>query len=180
PKTFNGTSREVALLEGRAYFDVARNENSPFLVNSGGVTTKVLGTAFTIVKKDTVVKVTVSRGKVNVGTQHNNVDLVANQQAVVNSNTNVVEKQGANPGAYSLWMAHTLEYDDIPLGELSSIIEMRYGRPFHFQDTLLKDYRVKVAILKQDRIETVIEKLNFITNINFKIEEHVITVNTNN
>src|SRR5690606_32291555 len=57
PKTFNGDSREVTLLKGSAYFDVARNKHSSFLVNSGEVTTKVLGTAFNVVKKDTLVKV---------------------------------------------------------------------------------------------------------------------------
>jgi ferric-dicitrate binding protein FerR (iron transport regulator) len=47
PSNFNGTSREV-FLEGEAYFDVAHNEEKPFLVHSGKLTVKVLGTVFNL------------------------------------------------------------------------------------------------------------------------------------
>src|SRR5690606_17747773 len=143
-------------------------------------TTKVLGTAFSGVKKDPTEKALVSRREVNVGTLHTGVDLVEIQQAGVKRNTSIVEKRQGNAVSYSHWMAPTLEYSDIPLGELSNIIELRYGLPFRFQDEDLKDYRLKVTILKQDKIETVVSKLNFITNIKFKMEGHEIIVNANN
>jgi ferric-dicitrate binding protein FerR (iron transport regulator) len=64
-KSFGSQSR-MATLEGEAFFEVARDEEKPFKVSSGGVTTKVLGTSFNIKneRKNNKVEIVVSSGKV--------------------------------------------------------------------------------------------------------------------
>ena len=47
PGTFNGKNRKVAL-SGEAYFEVLHDEKSPFLVDAGVYTVKVLGTKFNV------------------------------------------------------------------------------------------------------------------------------------
>lgn len=47
PVTFDQSRREV-YLEGEAFFNVARDEDRPFMVYSGGLVTRVLGTSFNI------------------------------------------------------------------------------------------------------------------------------------
>lgn len=47
PKQFAGSERRVRL-EGEAYFEVAHNEQQPFVVEAAGVETRVLGTEFNI------------------------------------------------------------------------------------------------------------------------------------
>ena len=47
PNTFVGTERKI-FLSGEAYFDVARDENRPFLVEFQGGKVKVLGTRFNV------------------------------------------------------------------------------------------------------------------------------------
>ncbi|WP_168220219.1 FecR family protein [Azospirillum thermophilum] len=65
---FTGTERRVALMRGRAYFDVVRDPARPFRVAAGFSTVEVTGTAFTVQsdrREDTVFlehgRVTVSR-----------------------------------------------------------------------------------------------------------------------
>src|SRR5690606_29105984 len=66
PEAFDEGLREVHL-EGEAFFDVARNEHSPFVVRTKSVTTRVLGTSFNIEAfPDEQISVTVATGKVEV------------------------------------------------------------------------------------------------------------------
>ncbi len=66
---FKQSRRQVILTRGRAVFRVAKNAQSPFLVEAGGTTVRAIGTAFGVDRRisDQVV-VTVSEGKVAVST----------------------------------------------------------------------------------------------------------------
>lgn len=64
---FTGKLREVKL-EGEAYFDVVKNPNKPFIVHTGGIKIKVLGTSFNVKSyaSDKTVETTLIRGLVQV------------------------------------------------------------------------------------------------------------------
>jgi transmembrane sensor len=58
--------RHVVLQSGEAHFQVARNENRPFVVTVGDVAVRALGTAFTIDRGSERVDVVVTEGTVQV------------------------------------------------------------------------------------------------------------------
>ena len=64
---FAGATREVKL-EGEAYFDVTKNPNRPFIVHTGGINIKVLGTVFNVrsYPADKTVETTLIHGLVQV------------------------------------------------------------------------------------------------------------------
>jgi len=68
PKQFTGASRTVTLLKGEAYFQVVTQVGVPFIVRSGPLETKVLGTSFDIRAYDEVqpLQIAVLSGKVCV------------------------------------------------------------------------------------------------------------------
>ncbi len=88
---FNKNVREI-YLEGEGYFDVARNEQKPFLVQTSTIAIKVLGTAFNVkaYPEESIVETTVERGKVQLleplTTSQGTTILQANQKAVVIKN----------------------------------------------------------------------------------------------
>lgn len=59
-------SREVALIRGRALFDVARDSQRPFTVTAGGTRTTALGTRFQIQRSPERVSVVLTEGSVSV------------------------------------------------------------------------------------------------------------------
>lgn len=67
PEEFDGTAR-IVQLEGRAFFDVASNPSRSFLVQSGELLVRVLGTSFDVsaYESDWDMTVTVASGSVNV------------------------------------------------------------------------------------------------------------------
>ncbi|PVH25942.1 hypothetical protein DC487_08435 [Sphingobacterium corticibacter] len=68
PKSFeNSSTREVTLI-GEAYFDVARNEQKPFLIHTPRMEIRVLGTAFNVrdYQEDQQAETALIRGQVEV------------------------------------------------------------------------------------------------------------------
>lgn len=65
PVNFKGAERKVEI-QGEAYFEVAHNENSPFVVRTSEQTVKVLGTAFNVNTYDGHVATTLINGRVQL------------------------------------------------------------------------------------------------------------------
>lgn len=96
PAVFAARSREVQL-SGTAFFEVVKNPAQPFLVHANSLTTRVVGTSFTIFApaKGTDTRVVVRTGRVAVyprptsaaaaTTEASTVLLTANQQAIYHS-----------------------------------------------------------------------------------------------
>ena len=60
------TRRNVTLLEGEAYFEVAHDEDMTFIVSAGRTVIQALGTAFSVSKLADQIEVTVTEGLVQV------------------------------------------------------------------------------------------------------------------
>lgn len=86
-------------LHGEAYFEVQRDEERPFVVETGDVTVTVLGTAFEVSAFDTSasVLVRVRHGKVRVIAQGDSVILEAGGFARYNKTANLLERLPAPP-----------------------------------------------------------------------------------
>ncbi|RZM21453.1 MAG: FecR family protein, partial [Pedobacter sp.] len=73
PSQFTGSERKI-LLEGEAYFEVAKNKEMPFIVESGGQRVEVLGTHFNIsaYQDEGSIKTTLLEGSVRIayGSRH--------------------------------------------------------------------------------------------------------------
>lgn len=67
PEEFTGSER-VVQMSGEAFFDISKDPDHPFIVNTGEISTKVLGTSFQVkaIIGDPNVEVAVKTGKVTV------------------------------------------------------------------------------------------------------------------
>jgi transmembrane sensor len=68
---YGAQQREVHLLQGEAYFEVAHNAERPFLVYAGTNIVRAVGTAFTVYLKKQDVEVVVTEGAVEVSAAAN-------------------------------------------------------------------------------------------------------------
>ncbi|MFY9083292.1 FecR domain-containing protein, partial [Aliarcobacter butzleri] len=60
---FNG-KREVNLINGRAMFEVAKDENRPFIIKSKDINIEVVGTKFEVIHKEDTTTINVENGVV--------------------------------------------------------------------------------------------------------------------
>jgi len=133
PAHFRGPFRNVAL-EGEAYFEVVRDEEKPFLVQSQGVTTRVLGTRFNVKAYPQMerVAVTVVSGKVGVlgeGKENKSILLTANQQAVYHKLSKALSQQADMDAQNEIaWQSGRLVFHNTPLPEVLLAIYHKYGQ----------------------------------------------------
>lgn len=99
PSVFARHKREL-YLEGEAFFEVARDEKRPFLVYSGGLVTRVLGTSFNIRSSTGKTEVEVVSGSVSVyentgkpASEVKAVILTPNQRVVFEKNAKKLEPE---------------------------------------------------------------------------------------
>ncbi len=119
--------REV-LLEGEAFFEVVRDERSPFTVKGGGAQTTVLGTRFNVraYTGETRVEVTVESGKVSlepIASRKKRVLLNAGNSGVYSKQENKVELYEEGIFKAGAWKSKSLVFQDHRLREMLPVLE---------------------------------------------------------
>jgi ferric-dicitrate binding protein FerR (iron transport regulator) len=114
-----GAEHRNIKLQGKAFFDVNRNENLPFNIQENDLTVSVLGTSFTVDGENDIVSV--NTGKVSVVSKDDIVVLTKNQETQLsNDNLNITT---ANTNT-ALWRNSSLSFDDSPLAQVVADINM--------------------------------------------------------
>jgi len=158
---FHGPNREV-FLSGEAFFDVKKNPASPFLVHTGNVITKVLGTSFTIRAYPGVneFKVLVNTGKVRVFTMKPapaaeaginavaGVTLMPDEQAMLLPNGSGFRKTviAAVPMLSPQKAARVFAFKDTPLPQIIARLEEAYGVKIDYDRSKYADARITASL----------------------------------
>ncbi len=148
PAAFGDSSREVSLT-GEAYFDVAHNPAKPFLVHTGAFVTRVLGTAFNIraYTKDSLVAITVERGKVQVQRQDNKKSLSilqAGDQLIIDKQAGTPHLAKADVKLVTQWKDNDLLFDNIRFEEAAVILGRHFNITLQFRNDALRNCRFTV------------------------------------
>lgn len=128
-------TREVQLLRGRVWFEVAHNE-SAFSVIAGEVETRVLGTAFAVEYTAAAVSVTVEHGQVTVATGQHSVAVSAGQRLRVAAGFHG-RPEAVDPDIALAWRRGVLVFDRASLAKVVAELDrMSAGRVLLADDTL--------------------------------------------
>lgn len=191
---FNTSNRTVAL-SGEAYFDVAKDQHIPFIVNTKMTAIKVLGTIFNVKEypEEGISETTLIRGKVEVTSNSNpskKVTLLPNQKYVDTTPENrgtiqaglqdieatpKASGQNANFIAETAWVTKRLDIANQPLGEIASSLEDWYGIPIIFEDEQVKEYTY-TGIFQNESVTATLEALQLSYPFQFKIENERIII----
>ncbi len=160
--------REV-YLDGEAFFKVTKDSKRPFLVYTGTIVTRVLGTSFTVrAYALQEASVTVRTGIVAVsqaGHTHsapkptNSVVLTANQAVKYSlKSAKLVKSLAEEPVALAAQSPTEYTYTDRPVAEIVRDIEKRYGIPIVFDLQTVRQCTVTMSLSN----ESFYESLNLI------------------
>jgi transmembrane sensor len=118
--------RDVRLLRGRAYFDVAPDAKRPFTVEAGARAVTALGTAFSVRWDSQNILVVLERGHVRIASPHRADLALSPGQAYDAQGDGAGQVERVDLGRDLAWRSGYLEFRDEPLtqavGEMS-----RYG-----------------------------------------------------
>lgn len=134
PEEFTGSERKV-YLSGEAFFDVAKDINHPFIVETDSTTTRVLGTSFTIRTDQGKAGITVFSGKVAFAetvNPTNSTDLEPGEKALFDHpNKPISKSKESDPNVLS-WKTGVLVFQNTALTNVT--------------DRLTRHYRQEVSI----------------------------------
>jgi transmembrane sensor len=176
PNPFDAKKREV-FLNGKAFFDVAKNAEKPFWVHTYKISTRVLGTSFMVsyFEGDQKAKVQVKTGKVSVYTQKETersekqdyllragVVLTPNQQVLFDTDDNRLTKSIVEePVQITTVEKFNFKFEEVPLKDVLAILEKAYGISFNYDEKKIQNCYITANIEK----ESLYEKLNLICRI---------------
>ena len=129
PEDFQ-TNRKVTL-EGEAFFEVAKDPDHPFSVESKGITTTALGTSFNIstFNRQDKVAVTLVTGKVKLQQLGNPKELELNpgEESLLAVDESIPSKYRVNTRDRILWIDGVLKFQNTNFSEMVSTLERWYG-----------------------------------------------------
>jgi ferric-dicitrate binding protein FerR (iron transport regulator) len=178
PPQFAAGKREV-YLTGEAYFDVKHADKQPFLIYTGKVTTMVLGTAFNINAypgRENII-VSVSRGKVRVNYEANEVaTLTQGQQVKVNSNNSTVIQKKMAINEAAPWQQGNLQYDDETISDIVADLERNYDVTIRVQSEAVARERISTSFRRDVGIENALKVLCNLTDTRLKLENNMYVI----
>ena len=175
-ENFSGNTREVGL-NGQAFFDVARNKNKPFIINTGNLQVTVLGTAFDVksYNDDDFACITVIRGKVRVTSPKNEYTIVPNEQAFFQKSTGKLIKREVKSSDFIKWTNGTLYFDQTPVEEMVRRLERWYNVKIQVNDPDILSRTVTGEYINESLV-SVLKTLEFSLNIKYEFNEKVVTL----
>ncbi len=103
-------------LEGEAFFEVARDEEHPFIIDTEMGEVEVLGTGFNVLCNESSTIVSVSHGRVELRNESGSIELSEGQCAEATEN-NISEVIEVNPN-YQAWKTGEFIFINTPLTEV--------------------------------------------------------------
>ena len=176
PANFSGTMFREIYLDGEAFFDIARDEEKPFIVHASGLAIKVMGTAFNVrsYAKDRVVETTLVEGKVSIESVFEDsvfqVTLLPNQQALFRKDSGTLALEDTvKTENYVAWKHGWMIFDDKPFSFIKETMERWYDVSIHMEDqkSLSCTYSAR---FKDKTLQEVLEIFRNTESIQYRIE----------
>lgn len=170
PVAFVGDRREV-VLEGEAFFDVAKNEK-PFIVKTSFGDVRVLGTAFGIsaYASESESYTTLVRGKVSVEREGMKPVVILPGEQVVTFKDGKMIKQEVDVEEFVGWKDGIYVFKEKSLGEIMKTLERWYNISVDFQEKSLVDLPFTGNLKRYDDINVFFDALTRTGDMKYRVE----------
>jgi hypothetical protein len=179
PVTFTGGQRLVEIT-GEAYFEVAKNDNMPFIVKDGNTEVQVLGTHFDVngYKDEPTIKVTLLEGEVRTVqliTRRSQL-LKPGEQAQMNLQGQIQLIKNADTEAAVAWKNGYFQFDREDLGTIMRQVSRWYDVEVKYSDVKLENQLFSGTVSRFKNVSELLKMLSLTGAAHFKIDGEEIIV----
>jgi len=165
PVKFSKSERKVEL-KGQAYFDVAKNPQKPFVIETDDAYIQVLGTAFNVKSyEQKAFELIVERGKVKVSLK-NDPDVsqivVAGEKVVIRKNS--LQKSAWEDDGSLAWRLGKMQFKDETLQNIVRVINRNYHSDIVISDEQTANRRLTVTF-DENSLSTITELICITLNL---------------
>lgn len=180
PEQFGASSRQVEL-EGEAFFEITKDSRKPFIVHTGNVQTRVLGTSFKIdAFKNRPLTVAVATGKVRVDEYINET---GKSLAILTPGQKVTYDQGMIKTAttevdeISGWKAARLVFHNQSLKEITTELERWYNVEISFDNKGKAKEKISVVLQADVPLNKIMKILAATGHFKYHLTSRNVTIN---
>ncbi|HNX88355.1 MAG TPA: DUF4974 domain-containing protein [Paludibacteraceae bacterium] len=177
---FNLDKREL-LLDGEAYFEVAKNPKKPFVVKSNEITVEALGTAFGIkaYSEDVRVSSILMHGKVRVTTP-NGINILKPNERIQYDKIKRTTQQSTVTNAidFTGWIHNELRFENESLDEIAKNVQRIYNVEIIFASEGLKKLRY-TGTVDNNSLESVLNIITLTSPISYQMDKQKVILYEN-
>lgn len=152
--------RDVRLIDGEAYFEVAKDAARPFTVHTALGSARAIGTRFNVYLEHSHLAVTTAEGRVLVnGAAGSGVFVDAGNQAQIDPQSSRASVSRANVSSVLNWRSQQIEADDMPLARVLQEFSRYTGLPVRAGTDAIGALRV-CAVLRTGDLDALRATLN--------------------
>lgn len=163
PNEFSKNKR-IVQLEGEAFFDVKKDPNKPFVVKTGNIKTKVLGTSFNVkaFTEEENLQVTLVTGKVQVQSNKKNIFLEPSQQVTYLKTSNTFSKKTVDVINYTDWRNNVLHFNNETIAEVALKLQRWYKVSIETQLKKEDLIRISASYKANESLDNIIKSIVFL------------------
>ena len=180
PVRFVGKERRV-YLDGEAFFEVAKNEEMPFIVETKQMQVEVTGTQFDVkaYAEDETMQATLVEGGVEVcayGAGSKPVALTPSQQYVLDVQTRQAEVKKVDVQLYTGWVEGMFVFKNQRLEDVMTMLARWYSVDVFYIGESVKDIRLSANLGRYEHIDKILDIIQETNKIGFSRKGNVVTV----
>ena len=176
---FDDASREIVMHNGEVYFEVAKDSTRPFIIHTGILDIKVLGTSFVVraIKGVREQEVVVKEGRVQVAAKGKVLAvLTAGNRLAFNSATGQFNVKQEEDQIAEQFHEGWLILNNQSFAELQTMLHNRYGIALQDPEHKLANAHFSTLFKPQSSIEHIMEILCAIHGVSYSINGNVVTI----
>jgi len=174
PSSFSDGKRNVKL-QGEAFFDVAKDEKHPFIVDLGKINIQVVGTKFNASNYEggRQTEVVLASGKVMLFEKYENKsrlvsEMVPGQQAIYLKGGNTISLKHVDTGKYISWIYGKLIFKDDPMDEVVLKLDRWFNVQIEIADPIIGGY-IYTANFQNETIEQILSLIKRTSPVEYTI-----------
>jgi len=178
PVIFSPNSRDV-IIEGEAYFNVAKDTQHPFVVRVGKLKVEVLGTHFNVCAylDENEFSTTLEEGCINVYDSDNGkyIKMKPGEQVILNRKTDALKLWSVDTSLYTSWKENLLKFSNATFEEVIKKMERWYDVKITVAPGINTNERFTMTI-KTESIREMLQLVSKTTKIDYEIKEKSVLI----
>ena len=179
PEVFAENNRKLSL-QGEAFFDIAKNANSLFIVATDYVKVEVHGTSFhvNVNAGNKSVETVLVRGRISLHALNGKKILEMNpgERVAYSWDENTCFTDHVDVNVCAVWRFNQLVFENTTLREIANQLSIKYNVNVNIESSRLAQRRFRCVINEDERLPDVLEQLCYLAPITYRIESSEIYI----
>ena len=184
PEKFGRKNREV-ILDGEAYFMVAKDRSRKFIVHTSDGDVTVHGTEFHVNTRSNVqnadvnkasTEVVLVKGSVSVTSNSNEQMLRPGQMATLNTQRSTINITNVDTEPYVAWNIGEFSFREWTMEKVMAIMARWYNREVIFKSHEARNVKISGDYYRYDDVEPIMESLELVTGLRITVKSDKIYI----